>query len=98
MPRLGCVLAFLEDRVPGRPEQRLVAEEEQMGVEDRRAVVAGASRDRVPRGADLGPNLLECPPQRLPLGLGVAGRARRNLRIQRAEMARGPGGDSGRSG
>ena len=43
-----------------------------MGVEDGGAVVAAAVGDRVPRGADLDPYLVERPGQRFPLGLGVA--------------------------
>src|SRR2546429_7368143 len=98
MPRLGGVLAVVEDRVPGGPEQGLVVEEEEVRIEDGGAVVAGAGRDRLPRGTDLGSYLLERPDQRFPLGLGVARRAGRNLGIQGAEVARRPGHDSRRSG
>src|SRR2546429_8266682 len=98
MPRLGGVLAVVEDRVPGGPEQGLVVEEEEVRIEDGGAVVAGAGRDRLPRGTDLGPYLLERPDQRFPLGLGVARRAGRNLGIQGAEVARRPGHDPRRSG
>jgi hypothetical protein len=73
MPGLGRVPPLLEDRASGRPQQRIVVEEEQMGVEDGRAVLAGSGFDRLPRGADLGADVLECSFERLPLRLGVAG-------------------------
>src|SRR6266480_6056072 len=72
MPRLGGVLAVVEDRVPGGPEQGLVVEEEEVRIEDGGAVVAGAGCDRLPRAADLDPYLVERPGERFPLGLGVA--------------------------
>src|SRR5204863_7096944 len=50
VPGLRRVLAFLEDRTAGGGEQRLVVEEEQMRVEDGRAVVARPRRDGVARG------------------------------------------------
>ena len=71
MPGLGGISALLEDRVPGRAEQRIVVEEEEMRVEDGRAVLPGARRDRVPGGADPGPHLVERSCQRLPLGLWI---------------------------
>ena len=72
MPRLGGVFALFEDRAPRGVQQRFVVEEEEMSVEDGRAVLAGFGGDRIPGGADLGPHLLQCSIQCLPLGLGIA--------------------------
>ena len=47
VPGLGCVLALLEDPAAGRLEQLVVLEVEEMGVEDRRAVIPGAGGDGV---------------------------------------------------
>ena len=97
MPGLGCVLALLEDPAAGRLEQLVVLEEEEMGVEDRRAVIAGAGGDGVAGGADLGPDPLEGLLERLQLRLRVGCLLRGNLGRRRAEVASRPERDPGSS-
>ena len=89
MPGLGGVPVLLEDRAPGGLEQRGVLEEEEVGVEDRGAVLARAGGDRVAGGRDLRPDPLERTLQRLPLGLRVARRLGGNLGRRSPEVASG---------
>ena len=91
-PRNGARLAR-GDPGTGRIEQCVVLEEEQVGSEDLRLVVAAPDGDIVLRAADRCARPVERCLERLQLSRGIGGRAFGDLEVGSAEAAHGPDRD-----
>ena len=84
-PGDGGGLAAVEDAGPRGGEERLVLQEQQVGVEDGRVLLARAAGHRRSRPPDVGGRRLECAPKGAPLRLRRAGRGGREGRRRVSE-------------
>jgi hypothetical protein len=97
-PRLRGVAALVVDRASRRVEQRVVVEQEEVGVEDRGLGLARAGGDRRAGRADVGPRRVAGGVEGAPLVRRVAGGRVGDHRLGLAQALGGADRDAGRDG
>ncbi len=93
-PGASRVLALLRDPREGRVQERVVLEQQQMSVEDRRVVVAGPAGHRTLRLADAFRHRGQGLPQGGHIGRAIRGRSIGHPRGRRPQMPGGADGDA----